>query len=250
VIEQIVIIAVFLALGGMLKGVVGMGTPVIAVPAIAAFFSVPYAIAILVFPNIITNGWQVWQFRRERNALPFLGIFVATGIFGVLAGTWILTAVPANILSFALALIVVAYIILRVARPHWSIAPKAAARMAPAVGAVSGLLQGAMGISAPVSVTFLNALKLNRPQFAFSISALFLGFTLLQLPALSVAGIFTGHVAVQSLLAIIPVLAGMWAGNSLAGYVNARMFDRLILVVLALIALKLVYDVGADSGML
>jgi uncharacterized membrane protein YfcA len=57
VLEEIVVVCVFLALAGVLKGATGMGTPVIAVPALAACFDVPFAIAILVLPNFATNAW-------------------------------------------------------------------------------------------------------------------------------------------------------------------------------------------------
>ena len=40
-----------------------------------------------------------------------------------------------------------------------------ARRFGPLVGFVGGTLQGAAGISAPVSITFLNAIKLPRLTF-------------------------------------------------------------------------------------
>ena len=246
--EEIVVIFVFLMLGGVLKGAVGLGTPVIAVPAIAAFFGVPFAVAVLILPNIVTNSLQAWQFRAERHHLPFLNVFVGAGLIGVLAGTWVLTTLAPDTLALALALIVVAYIIVRVARPDWRIAAAAAPRLAIVLGGISGVLQGATGISAPTSVTFLNALRLTRPQFVLAVSALFAGFAYVQLPALAVAGIFDRQVAAISLVAVAPVLLGMVVGNHLAARLNPRTFDIVILVVLAGIAAKLFYDVAMGAG--
>ena len=105
--EEVAVVCLFLALGGILKGATGMGTPVIAVPALAAYFDVPFAIAILIVPNIATNGWQIFRHRAEGGNLPFLKRFVVAGAIGALIGTLLLIELPANVLSLWLAAIVV-----------------------------------------------------------------------------------------------------------------------------------------------
>ena len=49
--------AIFLAfaLGGILKGATGAGTPVIAIPVLTIFFDVQLAVIIMVMPNLISN---------------------------------------------------------------------------------------------------------------------------------------------------------------------------------------------------
>ena len=45
-------ICVALSLGGLLKGATGMGTPVVAVPVMAAFVDVKLAVIIMVIPKM------------------------------------------------------------------------------------------------------------------------------------------------------------------------------------------------------
>ena len=241
-ITEYLIIFAALALGGLVKGALGAGLPVVAVPVLATFFDVPFAIAMMVVPTVVTNIWQVWQFRRERTGLGWLaGLCVAAGI-GIAIGTWLLANLPAHILGVILAVVVVAYIVVRLAKPHWYIPPHVAARAAPAVGLVSGFLQGATGISAPVSLSFMSSLGFGRQQFVFAVSTLFVSFSVVQVPSLVAAGILTGHRLLLSALAFVPVLATMPAGNWLASRLSRRTFDRLLLGLLAVIAVKLVYD--------
>jgi uncharacterized membrane protein YfcA len=242
--QELLIVFMALFLGGALKGATGMGTPIVAVPALAAFFGVPYAIAILIVPTLLTNVWQAWQFRAHWTGLAFLPRLVVFAIIGIVVGTWVLTRLPTNLLSLGLGITTVLYIVVRLARPALTIGPAAARRFAPIVGVVSGFLQGAMGVSAPVSVTFINGMRLSRPQFVLTASALFLAFVLTQIPALSLAGVLTWQRLIYSVVALVPVAAGMPVGGWLAGHLDAKAFDRLILILLAAIALKLFWDAG------
>ncbi|WP_051631228.1 sulfite exporter TauE/SafE family protein [Afifella pfennigii] len=232
--------------GGTLKGVTGMGLPLVAVPGLAAFLGVPHALAVLTLPILATNAWQVWVYRAHRRGLVFLPALILAALFGVAVGTFLLTQLPGEILSLALALMVLAYVALRLLQPQWKLALAPARRLAPAVGLVSGALQGATGISAPVSATFISALRLPQPQFVFAVSTLFTGFVLAQIPSLALAGILTPERAAYSLVALLPTFLGLRLGNWLGRYLNAAHFDRLILLMLVLIALKLF----ADSGIL
>ncbi len=239
---EYVVIFSALALSGLVKGALGAGLPVVAVPVLASFFGVPFAIAMMVVPTVVTNIWQLWQFRRHRTGLSWLaGLCLAAGV-GIAVGTWLLASLPGHILGIILAVVVVAYIALRLARPHWHIPLALAARIAPAVGLVSGFLQGATGISAPVSITFVSSVGFSRPQFVFAISALFVSYSVVQVPSLIATGILTWHRLLLSGLAFLPILVTMPAGNWLAGRLSRQAFDRLLLGLLAVIAVKLVYD--------
>lgn len=242
--QDLIIIFAALALGGFVKGATGAGMPIVAVPVLASFFDVPFAIAIMVVPTIVTNLWQISKFREERHAVLWLKwMWIMAGL-GIVAGTWLLTSVSSDMLSAALGVVVILYIILRLSRPQWHIKPGTARRAAPTAGLISGLLQGATGISAPVSITFLTSIQLARPQFVFAISVLFVGFALVQLPVLAFAGVLTWERAAYSALALIPVAVAMPVGGWVGARLSHRAFDRVILLVLAAIVIKLFVDAG------
>ena len=244
-IGEYLIIFVSLALGGFVKGAIGAGLPVVAVPVLASFFDVPFAIAMMVVPTVTTNIWQLWQFRGERVGLGWLWSMCVLAGVGIAVGTWLLASLSQHVLGIVLAVVVVAYVALRLSRPHWYIPRAVAARAAPAVGFVSGLLQGATGISAPVSITFLSSLGLGRSGFVFAISTLFVSFSVVQVPSLALAGILTWHRLLLSAVAIVPVLIAMPAGSWVAARLSREAFDRLVLLLLAVIAARLLYEAFA-----
>ena len=171
--SEYIIIFVALALSGLVKGALGAGLPVVAVPVLASFFGVPYAIAMMVVPTVVTNIWQLWQFRRHRAGMGWLVWLCGAAGIGIAIGTWVLASLPGHILGRILAVVVVAYIAMRLVKPHWHMPIAVGARLAPVIGLISGFLQGATGISAPVSLTYMSSLGFSRPQFVFAVSALF-----------------------------------------------------------------------------
>ena len=101
-----------------------------------------------------------------------------------------------------MALSVAAYIGLRFLRPEFRLAFATAERIVWPVALVSGVLQGAAGISAPVSVSYLNAMRLARPVFIATISACFIAMAAVQVPMLFATGLLSWPLLAVSVLAL------------------------------------------------
>jgi len=246
-IESTILVAFGLVLGGFVKGAIGLGLPLVTIPILAAFLGVPHAIAIMMVPLVMTNVWQIWQFRAHGNGSGFLKGMLPAGIVGVGFGTWALTFLPATTLSLLLAVMVAIYIGLSLARPDMRISPEAGRRWSPLVGLAGGALQGATGIAAPITVTFIHAMRLARESFVFALSTMFFTFTLAQSAALTVAGILTPERFLQGWIALIPIALGMPLGDWAARRFSRRTFERAILVILAIMAARL-FQTGLGLG--
>jgi len=239
---QLAIIFACLAAGGILKGATGAGAPILAVPAVAIIFDVKFAVMVMLMPNLLTNIWQGWSFRRHLLPPRFVLSFVGAGMLGALLGTLILAYFSQKSLDLVVAGAVVLYVALRLARPDWKISYPVATRLSLPAGLAAGVLQGAAGLSAPASITFLNAMRLDRQMFIATISLLFTGMSFFQILSLSYLGIFSVQSALISLLAMLPILAFMPVGAALACRLSRESFDRTILILLCFVAAKLVYD--------
>lgn len=240
--QAALIMAAALAAGAVVKGASGMGLPLIALPVLTAAFGLQHAVGLMTIPLIVTNIWQVWRFRAEARSdrLAFMPIFLVTGAVGIGIGTWALTALPERVLVLVLGLLLLAYIGLRVVTPHWSLGAVPARRLAPLTGIGAGILQGATGISSPIGVTFIHAMNLARDAHVFAVSAMFLLFSLVQLPALWAAGVMQPEWMLQGLLALIPIVIFMPVGQWISGKLSRKAFDRMILIFLAVIGLTMV----------
>ncbi len=238
---ELAAIFVALALGGLIKGVTGAGSPVLAVPVMAAVFDVRVAVALMVVPNLVTNLWQLVRMRRHLLPGGFAWRHAVAGAVGAALGTGLLAWLPGDALAILLAGAVIAYVALRLFRPGFQIATAFAERVAVPVGLAGGIMQGATGISAPVAVSFLNAMRLERLVFIPTISAFFFAMTVTQLPAQWATGIMTGPLFLASILALIPLTLFMFVGEWIAKRISPVLFDRVILVLLSVLAIRLIW---------
>jgi uncharacterized membrane protein YfcA len=234
-----------LAIGGVLKGATGAGSPIIGVPLLAMLYDVPTAVAIFTLPNLLSNLWQAWGYREHRAPKRLTWGFAAAGALGAGIGSLLLVTLSADVLILAVAAVVFLYIGFRLARPDWALDMQLAETLAVPAGLVGALLHGAAGVSAPVSITLLTAIRMSRPAFNATISIFFLGMTLVQIPLLAAWGVLTPPRAALSLAAIVPLIAFKPLGSWLARRISRAAFDRLILVLLALIAARLAFGVLA-----
>lgn len=231
--------ALALAMGGVLKGATGVGAPILAVPLLSWFYGVPAAITLFALPNLFANALQSWQFRRHQAPAALTWPFAVAGLIGAGVGTLILVSVSSDRLLLVMAFVVMVYIVFRLARPEWSLAMRLGVRLATPAGFAAGVLFGAVGISSPISMTFLNALRMERPVFISTISIFFVGMAFTQVPILIAAGVMTPQLAAGSVVAIAPIWAAMPLGAWLARLVTPAAFDKIILALLGLIAVRL-----------
>lgn len=236
---------VALIAGALVKGISGMGLPLVALPALTAVFGLQHAVAVMLVPQVVTNLWQMWSFRAEAQSprQGFLPLFLLAAAIGCVIGTFLLTSLPERVLILGLGVILLAYVALRLFKPHIALTLETAKRFGPLAGIGAGILQGATGISAPIGVTFIHAMSLGRDAMVFAASAMFFVLGLVQLPTLLAMGELEAIWVVQGVLALVPILIFMPLGQKLADKLSRQAFDRVILGFLGLMGLKMVLGI-------
>jgi len=231
-----------LFLGAVLKGATGAGLPVIAIPTIAAVYDVRVAVVLLVIPNFVTNVWQIRKYHEHNLKNTFARNFALAGIAGAGIGTLLLAYLPLVLLNIIIAVVVFTYIALRLLRPEFHLSTSVMQKWELIAGASAGVLQGAVGLSSPITITFLHACRLPRLTFIYIASLFFAGMCLIQLPLQSALGLITWDMVLLSLLALIPIFVGLPIGERVGRTLSTAFFDRTILVLLAVLGIKMLVD--------
>lgn len=243
--EEITLIAIAFAIGGILKGATGAGAPIVAVPLMASFYGVPFAVAVFAIPNVVSNLWQVARYRSEILPRPFAMRLALSGAVGAIAGTFLLVSIPEAGLKLLLVAMVVAYITLRLVAPNWKLGYETALAYVAPTYLVAGIIQSAAGVSAPISITYLSSMRLARPAFAGTVSLYFLATAITQVPTLAALGLLTPDRILYGVLSLIPFFLAFPIGNRIGARIPAHVFDKTILTMLAIFAAKLTWDVIA-----
>lgn len=234
-------IVVALGLGGFVKGATGSGAPLVAVPVIAAFYDVRFAIVVMVLPNIVLNVMQVWTYRSHLK-WQGLALWMSLGaVPGMVIGTLLLSRLPAEALKLGLGAILVIYLVLRLVDPDFAIGRRTALRLSFPTGVLGGILQGAAGMSGPLAMLFLSTQSLARPVFIATVSTFYLTNSLIQAPALWAEGLLTAQGMALSAIALVPVLVAMPLGSRVGRRMSTQTFNHWILVLIAVLAVRLLW---------
>src|SRR5215469_15844028 len=97
-IELMVVAAVFV-LAGVVKGVIGLGLPTIAMGLLGALMAPSRAAAILVVPALLTNVWQMWDGPALAVLVRRMWPMLVCALLGTLPATTILSRANASLTS-------------------------------------------------------------------------------------------------------------------------------------------------------
>ncbi|MDF1597661.1 MAG: sulfite exporter TauE/SafE family protein [Acidimicrobiia bacterium] len=235
-----------MSLGAFIKGITGMGLPLIAIPVMAAFLGVEHAVVVIAGPALLTNTWLLWEHRRGAGSLRYLSVLIGTGIIGAVAGTLLLVSVEDRWLSLALAAVILGYAMIFLLRPGFSIPDRVVRVTVGPVGLAAGALQGATGISGPLLATYLHGLRMERSGYVFSITLLFEVLGITQIVTLVSLGSFTASRLGESALALLPVLVAFPLGVRVSRKLSRKAFEYVVLALLVAVGFKL--TLGGING--
>ena len=199
-------------LAGFVKGMIGMGLPTVAIGLLSVVMLPAEAAALLVFPTIVTN---IWQLAAGSNLIPLvrrLWVMLATSALATYAASGLLADTSGRA-TMALGIALICYAAIGLAKVHVSTPAWTEPWLSPVIGATTGVIAGATGVMALPAVAYFQAIGLNKEDM---IQALGLSFTISMLAlaaGLARAGAFHGSVVGASALALAPASLGMLVGQ-------------------------------------
>jgi hypothetical protein len=167
-----------------------------------------------------------------------LGALAISGVIGAVFGTLLFVNVPDEPIVVALIVAIAVYITMFFLKPDLRTSMEQSHRWSPAVGALAGTFQGAIGISGPIVGSWIHSFRLSRGAHILSVTTLFFFSGFAQFGVLAANGELSGRV-VATLLACIPVLATIPVGTRLRDRVSGRGFDLAIIAMLAMSSIAL-----------
>ena len=239
-----VISATFIIAGGV-KGVVGLGLPTVSLGLLTATLDLPTAMALLIAPSLVTNLYQATAGGHPRVILwriwPFLLIATATVWLGAIA----LTRVDLDVLSALLGLLLVAYGGLSLAGIRLTISARSEGWIGLVFGAANGILTGMTGSFAVPGVMYLQGIGLSRDILVQSMGMLSSASTVALAFALGTNALLSTELVIASLLAIVPSLIGMWAGQNLRRRLSETQFRGTLSIGIVLLGIYILISATA-----
>ena len=222
---SLLVLATFI-MAGLIKGVIGLGLPTVAMGLLGLAMAPSQAAALLIIPATLTNVWQLAFGGHLRGLLKrlwpmllmiFLGTGIGTGLIGMTGGHWVVRGLGAALLLYALSGLLL---------PTLQVNPRHEPWLGPVCGVVTGVITSATGVFVIPAVPYLQALGLNRDELVQALGLSFTVSTLALAGGLFWRGALGAAEMNASLLALVPALLGMWLGQWLRQRISAGLFKR------------------------
>jgi len=226
--------------GGTVKGAIGLGLPLVAVPVLASAMDPKVAVAMMTVPVLSSNIWLVFQGGRFSATLRRFWVLMLTLAVFTVFSAQLLVEIEAATASLLLGLAVIAFCVMQLFPINTQVSKRAERWLNPFVGAVTGLMGGISNFFGPPLIGYLIALRLEKDAFVAAISLFFIIGGVPLYGSLAWHGVLTVKVLTASAVAAVIVLIGVAFGARLRRVVRPDTFQKILLGVLFVIGLNLV----------
>lgn len=240
---SLAIIAAAFMIGGAVKGLAGLGLPVITVAVLTSVFGLQTAMALMVMPGLIANSWQALTGGYMIPAFRRIASFLVPSLVTIWFGTGLLVALDSDWLVIILGVILAIYALTGVLGVTMRVPSSREYWFGPVFGAINGVTTGMSGVASTPSVIYLNGLGMPREMFIQAFGLLFLMSYVVLTASLWFRGIVGFEVGAISFVATAPTLFGMWIGRQLRFRTSESVFRRCFFWILLAIAFLIVSQV-------
>ncbi len=227
--------AVGLLLAGVIKGATGLGYSSCALPFLVFAVDLKPAMALVIAPALATNvslSFAAGHFGETLRRFKWLYL---TMLPGIALGVWLLGWVPTGLAVQILGCVIIAYVVLALAKPTLTIPAKFERFLQFPTGFLNGVVTGLTGAQVMPLFPYVMALHLDADRTVQTINlAVLVASTVLAIGMLG-TGLMTPVLLAASIGAIIPALIGVELGNRARRLIPVARFRFVVLLALAVV---------------
>ena len=238
--DPIIILIIILAVlaGGIVKGTIGFGMPMVALPIIAFVIPATTAMIILCAPILLTNFLQI-KFKQGVSSYRFLPMFISL-IIGLIVGARLILEININTITQIIAVsIIFAALVNCFGIKITSINQKREKAITIIIGFGSGILGGLSTFYGPPMLAYLVAADLPKEKFVRTVSTMYFIGSFPLYGSLIYYGFATTLDLIVSLVLIIPAYIAQQLGTKIRDKINQKQFRMCILITLIILGFSL-----------
>jgi len=235
----LLVITLTFFVAGLVKGVTGMGLPTVAMGVLGTLMPPAGAAALLLVPSFVTNVWQLLAGPSFATLARRLWPMLAGIVAGTLLGASLMTGSHAGLAVAGLGAALALYAVLGLLALPLRVPALMEKRLSPWIGVATGLVTGGTGVFVVPAVPYLQALALERDALVQALGLSFTVSTIALAFGLAHGGALHAGALGASLLAVVPALLGMWAGQRLRSRIAPATFRRWFFICLLGLGIEL-----------
>jgi len=246
--DIIVLAALVVFAGGVVKGTVGFGYAITSTALLAVLLSPATAVTVMILPMLVTNLTLLRELDREkfRSCLVRFWPYVGAAMAGTVVGMLLLESVPTAVLTVGLGAFTLLYVLVKQpwiqlpgeqAVADYCFTTGTVAKVG--LGLVSGVVFGLSNVAVQV-VAYLDSLSLDRSTFVGVLAMILVGVSSLRVGLAWQFGLYgSGDLLLYSLLASAPGIVGVAVGKRIRTWAPESYQQAGVLVLLTSIGVRL-----------
>jgi hypothetical protein len=226
-------------IGGAVKGIFGIGLPIVVVTLLGLVMEPIEVIALLPIAIVATNIRQFFFGSVDPSTVSrrYAIFALALTIPMFLSAFWILH-VPTHLIQLLMGVSVCLFAMTSL----FGLRPKIGSGWfwQMVMGLISGAIGGLTSIWGPTMTMYLMARNIDKDEFIVAIGFLFLAGSFPLIVGLTLSGVITADVLFLSGICTVAALMFMWIGEKIRGRLSDERFRRLVLIFFLLMGIRLV----------
>ena len=240
-ITTIVIAFAAVCMGGIAKGITGIGLPIISIAILVHFLPPSLSIAIVVIPILVTNLWQAVRFKNFLEPVRRFWLTIIFFITSLVITAYFSAGMDTNYLFGILGAAVLIFSLSNFMRPRThSISPSTERWLGPLAGIAGGFLGGISTIWGPPLMIFLMMLHLKKEEWIQAVGLIWFTGAIPLTLSFWANGMLNEQSFPLSAAAVIPGMIGVLIGEKIRGWINQETFRKVMLGLLFIIGLNLI----------
>jgi uncharacterized membrane protein YfcA len=219
-----------LIVAGLLKGTIGIGMPVVALPLLSLFIDIKSATMLLSMPLIFSNLPQALEGGKTGQCLVQLMPVLLGMIPGLFLGVRVLLALDANLASIVAGLVLMGVGGVTLLAPKLQLGSRLVLPAGITFGFFGGILGGIAAMAGPIVFIFLLAKGLHGKAFTKEASLYLVVSAAVLAIFLTASREFSWLDVSVSTAAMLPVGLGMYAGQHMRDRIAPEIFRKLVLI--------------------
>ncbi len=233
------LISVAIMAGGVVKGVTGIGLPVVTTAIASSFLPAQLVLGLISIPLVLTNSWQAIAAGDPLVPLRRFWPLALSLCLAVWLSASYAAVVDARVIYAVIGVSVLLYVISSLFGTGLTVPKQLEKWVSPAVGVAGGLMGGLSTIWGPPIIIYFLMLRLSKEQFVQTVGWIWLTGAVPLVAGYISNGILNPQVARVSAFACIPALIGLLMGQYIRKRIDEQRFQRIVIFCLILIAINL-----------
>ena len=234
------LVLVVVAFASAVKGALGFGFPLIAVPLTANLIGARTAVVLIAIPVVFGNLLILMRGGGSAEGLRRFGGMLVGVVAGTVIGAQLLGRLDPGVVSLIVGITAVLLAVLTWGNLMPSISPKAQRVAGPTVGVAAGVMGGITGIYAPLIAAYVHALRVDKRAFVYWLTAAFFLGGVVQVVSYWRLGLYSWTLVTYAVATFVPVVVGTWLGFWIQDRLPVTLFRRLVLLLVLVSGLNLV----------